>query len=116
MGFLTKPSVTQVDPNTQVAQDVQGAINPFLQSLFGNPSQNPTQSALTGEANNAISSFLGNNPEQQVFDQLQGGLLDIFGGDGGASFGEAASAVSQRNLQGSLGQLSNSAPGRWSLA
>jgi len=99
-----------------VAGDVQGAISPFLQQLFANPSQNPVQGDLTGQANNAISSFLGNNPEQQVFDQLQGGLLDIFGGAGGESFGEAASAVSQRNLQASLGQLANQAPGRFSTA
>jgi len=116
LGFLTSPSVTQVDPTSQVAGDVQGAISPFLQQLFANPSQNPVQGDLSGQANNAISSFLGNNPEQQVFDQLQGGLLDIFGGAGGESFGEAASAVSQRNLQASLGQLANQAPGRFSTA
>jgi len=116
LGFLTKPSVTQVDPTGQAAADVQGAISPFLQNLFNDPSQNPLQSQFTGQVQNTLSSFLGNNPEQQVFEQLQGGLGDIFGGAGGESFGEAAQAISQRNLQASLGQLSNQAPGRFSSA
>jgi len=116
LGFLTKPSITPVDPTGQAALDVQGAASPFLQSLFENPNQNPLQNALTGQAGEALSSFLGNNPEQQVFDQLSSGLQDIFGGAGGESFGNAAQEISQRNLQQSLGQLSNSAPGRFSSA
>jgi len=116
LGFLIKPSITQVDPTGQAAGDVQDAISPFLQGLFQNPNENPLQNSLTGQAGNALSTFLGNNPEQQVFENLEGGLLDIFGGAGGESFGEAASAISQRNLQSSLGQLSSSAPGRFSTA
>ena len=117
MGFLTSPSVDQVDPNTQVAQDVQGAISPFLQNLFNNPGQNPFNTGLSGQAGEALSTFIGQTgPEQQTFQNLEGGLLDIFGGAGGESFGNAASEVSQRNLQASLGQLSNQAPGRFSSA
>ena len=116
MGFLTKPSVTPFDPTGQVAGDVQGAISPFLQNLFGDPSQNPLQSPFTGQVENALLSFMGNNPEQQTFENLEGGLLDIFGGGSGESFGEAAQGISQRNLQQSLGQLSSSAPGRFSSA
>lgn len=111
MGFLTSPSIDQVDPNTQVAQDVQGSISPFLQNLFSTANQ-----GLAG-GGNPLATFIGQQgPEQQTFDNLQGGLLDIFGGDSGQSFGNAASEISQRNLQASLGQLSSAAPGRFSTA
>lgn len=116
MGFLTKPSVTQVDPTGKAAGEVQGAISPFLQDLFANPNQNPLQSDFTKQIESSLLSLLGNNPEQQTFENLQGGLQDIFGGAGGESFGAAAQEISQRNLQDSLGQLSNQAPGRFSSA
>jgi len=116
VGFLTQPSTTEVDPNTQISKDIQEAISPFLQQLFQDPSTNPLQSSLTGQAGNALSTFLGNDPESQVLNQLEGSLLDIATGPGGESFGEAAIPVFQRNLQASLGQLSNQAPGRFSSA
>jgi len=117
LGFLTDPSISQVDPNSQVVTDVGGAISPFLQQLFQNPNQNPLESNLTGQAGQALSTFLGQTgPEQQTFENLEGGLLDIFGGGGGESFGNAAQEISQRNLQASLGQLANVAPGRFSSA
>jgi len=109
-------SIDTFNPNPPQIQDLQDIISPFLQQFFQDPSQNPFGNALTGQATNAISGFLGNNPEQQVFNQLQEGLLGIFGGPGGQSFGEAAQTISQRNLQQSLGQLSNQAPGRFSTA
>ena len=120
LGFLTNPSTQSVETDSQVAQDVQGAISPFLQQLFGGGSgqvQNPLGNALTGQAGQALSTFIGQTgPEQQTFQNLEGGLLDIFGGAGGESFGNAAQEISQRNLQASLGQLSNQAPGRFSTA
>ena len=116
MGFLTNPTIDQRSTDNQVSQDVQGAISPFLQNLFRG-GENPLTNDLTGQAGEALSTFIGQTgPEQQTFQNLEQGLLSIFGGGGAGSFGDAASEVSQRNLQASLGQLSNVAPGRFSSA
>jgi hypothetical protein len=60
--------------------------------------------------------FMGANPEQQTFDQLQPGLMDIFAGGSAEGIGQAGLPVIQRELQRSLGGLSSSAPGRFSTA
>lgn len=116
MGFLTKPSVNQINPNTPQVQGLQSEIASFLQGQFGggaSPFAGMTSDLQRG-ATNSLMQFMNANPEQQTFDQLSGGLMDIFGGGSAANIGEAALPVFQTQLQRSLGGAANAAPGRFS--
>lgn len=116
MGFLTKPSISQVNPNTPEMQGLQGGIADFLLGQFGggeSPFAGVTSDLQRG-ATNSLMQFMNANPEQQTFDALGGGLMDIFAGGSAANIGEAALPVFARQLQSSLGGLANSAPGRFS--
>lgn len=119
MGFLTKPSIDQVNPNSPQMQGVQGGIAEFLQDMFSSPGQNPfagMTSDLQRQATGGVQQFLGANPEQQVFDQMQPGLLEMFAGGSADRLGEAALPVFERQLQQSLGGLASGAPGRFGTA
>lgn len=120
MGFLTKPSVTQVNPNTPQTQQVQGGIADFLQDLFRDPSGGNPFAGMTSDlqrgATGGVMQFLSANPEQQTLDMLRPGLLEMFAGGTAEGLGEAALPVFQRELQRSLGGLQSSAGGRFGTA
>ena len=115
MGFLTKPSVQSVNPNSEALQGLQGGFADMLGGLASDPNTLAT-SDLQRMGTDAIGAFLGANPEQQTFDQLMPGLMEIFGTNSAQGVGEAAFPLFQRGLQESLGQLANSGQGRFSTA
>lgn len=117
VGGLFKPSIDQVDPTPEWMKPLQGDISQFLMNLYGgsNPFGGMT-SDLQRQGTGAMTQFLNANPEQQVLDQLQPGLMDIFGGGAAQGVGQAALPVFQRELQRSLGGLSSAAPGRFGTA
>lgn len=119
MGFLNKPSIDQVNPNPSEIQGLQSTISDFLISdVFGSSDVFEGVGAdLQGGAGESILTFLGQDaPEVSTFENLEGGLLDIFGQDNVDEFGEAAFPLFQRGLQDALGQLSSSGAGRFSTA
>lgn len=119
MGFLTRPSTQTVDPTADAVKPLQGGLAQLLLGLTQNPGSNPFEgltSDLQRQATGGMQQFLGANPEQQVMDLLQPGLLEIFGRNNAASVGEAAFPLFQRGLQEGLGSLASSAPGRFSTA
>lgn len=115
MGFLTKPSITQVDPNPKSIQPLQADFATFLQGLLKDPSKGAgLTSDLQRQATGGISQFLGQpSPEQATFEKLSPGLMDMFGQDI-QGFGQAAFPLFQRGLQEGLGSLANSGAGRFS--
>lgn len=117
MGFLTRPSTTSVDPTPESVQALQPDITAFLGDLFGGgtPFAGMT-SDLQRQSTDAISAFLGADPEGQTMNQLMPGLMEIFGGGTAEGIGQAALPVFQRELQRSLGGLSSGAPGRFGTA
>ena len=119
MGFLTNPSIDQVNPNTPQAQQVQGGMASFLQDLFQNPGQSPfagQTSDLQRGATNSLMQFLSANPEQQTFDALQPGLMEMFQGGQADMMSQAALPVFESQLQRTLGGLASGAPGRFGTA
>lgn len=127
MGFLTEPSVQQVDPNPQSVQGLQGDISSFLQGELQNPGQTfgSFTSPLQRQATGGISQFLSQpSPEMQTLQSAQPALLGMLnqGAQGMGAFDQsqalvgAATPIFDRNLQSSLGALGNQAAGRFSTA
>ncbi len=117
MGFLTRPSINQVDPNTPTAQGVQSGFADLLGELMGGfDVGSGGASDLQRMGTDAIGALLNANPEQQVLDQLSPGLMDIFGRNTAEAVGEAAFPLFQRSLQEGIGTLASSAPSRFSTA
>ncbi len=111
MGFGNSgPDVTSINPNTEPVQQVGNAAGDFFSQLF--QSGNPFTAGING-GGQALATQAGQNPQGQALQSL----LGILGGGGaGQNVINAAQPVFEQNLQSSLGQLSNFAPGRFSTA
>lgn len=120
MGFLTNPKVTQVDPTPGVVKGPQNEIADFIMQMFQNPGANPFASAtsdLQRQGTDAISAFLNQPaPEQQVFDNISGGLTDLANNGVADQITQAGLPLFQQALQRQLGGASNAAPGRFGSA
>ena len=142
MGALTKNPTQSVNPNSPQMQGLQGDYANFLSQLLGGggastglatpsgfdkwPSfaqeswlkQNP--SSLAGPmqqraGQNPFTAFLSQpSPEMTTFNNLNSGLMNIFGLDTAAATGAAAMPLFQQGLQFAQGQLANSGRGRFS--
>ena len=118
MGFLTKNPTQSVNPNSPQMQALQGDFATFLQGLMkgGGAAQGMTGD-LQRQGMGGVQSFLNQaSPEQTTFNQLQPGLIDIFGLDTAGATGAAAMPLFQQGLQFAQGQLANSGMGRFSTA
>lgn len=117
MGFLTKNPTQSVNPNSPQMQALQGDFASFLQGLM-NPGGGQFR-GMTGDLQRqgvgGVQSFLNQpSPEQTTFNQLQPGLMDIFGLNTADATGAAAMPLFQQGLQFAQGQLANSGRGRFS--
>jgi hypothetical protein len=118
LGFLTKPSITQVNPNSPDVQGLQGGISEFLGGLFGggeSPFAGVTSDLQRG-ATGGLMQMLSANPEQQTLDMLQPGLMDLFSQGASQGITQAALPIFAQGLQRQLGGASSGAPGRFSTA
>ena len=119
MGFLTKPSVKQYDPNPRSVRPLQADISQFLMGQF-NGGASPFASAtseLQRMSTGGIQQYLNQPaPEQQTFDLLKGGLLGLANQGTAGQITNAALPIFETQLQRQLGGASSAAPGRFSSA
>jgi hypothetical protein len=131
MGLSSEPKVSTVDTTPQFLRPLQQQATGFLQSIFQNPSRSPfagLTSPLQQQAVGNLSTFLNMPaPEMRVLNQVERPLLGLLQGQAPQNpFGPisgfeqsqalvgAAQPIFQQNLQTALGQLSSSAPNRFS--
>lgn len=118
MGFLTKPSIKQVDPNPRSVRPLQNDISKFLMDVYGgnNPFASQT-SELQRMATGGIQQFLSQpSPEQQTFDLLRDNLMGLATEGTAGQITNAALPIFEQNLQRQLGGASNASQGRFSSA
>lgn len=119
MGFLTRPSVTQVNPNAPAVQPLQAGIAEFLMGQFqggASPFASAT-SDLQRQASGGMANFLAQpSPEGRVLANLEGGLTGLANEGMAAGITQAALPIFETQLQRALGGAASAAPGRFSTA
>ena len=142
MGALTKNPTQSVNPNSPQQQGLQGDYAAFLSQLLGgsggassgpakpanfdkwpqglqqdwlkrNPST-PASSLQRMEKNPFLNFLSQPSPEMTTYNNLNSGLMNIFGLDTAEATGAAAMPLFQQGLQFAQGQLANSGRGRFS--
>jgi hypothetical protein len=107
---MTTPDPKAQDVSTPGQKNVQQGIEPFLQNLFTAATAGGG-SGLFNPANNPFARmFSQQNPAMRAFNQSEGSLLDILGGNDFDQYAAAAQPLHQQNLQFGQGGLNATAP------